>query len=64
MTSRELSGEYWYCQEHNRVEKYEDTDSTNRIGPFATEDEAAHALQTIHDRNERYDREDAEWNDD
>ena len=64
MTSRELSGEYWYCMEHRRVEKYEDTDSANRIGPFPTEDAAAHALQTIHDREKAYDAEDSAWNGD
>jgi len=64
MTSRELSGEYWYCQEHHRVERYEDTDSSNRIGPFGTEAEAARALETIAERNERYDQEDAAWDGD
>ena len=62
MTSRELSGEYWFCMAHHRVEKYEDTDSANRIGPFATEEQAARALQTIQERNERYDAEDEAWN--
>lgn len=64
MTSRELSGEYWYCMEHRRVEKYEDTDSANRIGPFPTEDAAAHALETIHEREKAYDAEDSAWNGD
>lgn len=64
MTSRELAGEYWYCMKHHRVEKYEDTDSTNRIGPFSTYDAAAHALQTIAEREKAYDKEDSEWNDD
>jgi hypothetical protein len=62
VTSRELGQEYWFCLKHHRVERYEDTDSANRIGPFATEAEAARALQTIAERNEKYDREDAEWN--
>lgn len=64
MTSRELSGEYWYCMEHRRVEKYEDTDSTNRIGPFPSEEAAAHALETIHEREKAYDAEDSAWNGD
>lgn len=64
MTSRELDGEYWFCLKHHRVERYEDTDSSNRIGPFDTEAAAAQALETIARRNERYDREDAEWNGD
>ncbi len=64
MTSRELADEYWYCLKDHRVEKLEDTDSSDRIGPFKTYEEAAHALNTIQERNEKYDREDAEWNDD
>jgi hypothetical protein len=46
---------------HRRVEKYEDTDSANRIGPFSTEDAAAHALDTIHEREKAYDAEDSAW---
>ena len=64
MTSRELSGEYWFCMKHHRVEKYEDTDSANRIGPFGSEAEAANALQTIADREKAYDKSDSEWGDD
>jgi hypothetical protein len=61
MTSRELAGEYWYCLKHHRVEKFEDTDSTNRIGPFKTHDEAERALQTIAEREKAYDISDSEW---
>jgi hypothetical protein len=49
---------------HSRVEKFEDTDSANRIGPFKTYAEAEHALQTIHDRESAYDKEDSQWDDD
>jgi hypothetical protein len=61
MTSRELSDEYWYCMDHRRVEKFEDTDSKNRIGPFPTAEAAAHALQTIAEREKAYDSEDSAW---
>jgi hypothetical protein len=61
MTSRELAGEFWFCMEHRRVEKLEDTDSANRIGPFSTEEQAAHALETIHEREKAYDAEDSAW---
>lgn len=64
MTSRELSDEYWYCMKHRRVEKFEDTDSANRIGPWPSEEAAAHALETIHEREKAYDIKDSEWNDD
>ena len=46
---------------HRRVEKYEDTDSTNRIGPFPTEAAAANALETIREREKAYDVEDSAW---
>jgi hypothetical protein len=64
MTSRELAGEFWWCMKHSRVEKYQDTDSANRIGPFASYEEAEHALQTIHDRESAYDKADSQWDDD
>jgi hypothetical protein len=63
MTSRELAGEFWFCMKHRRVEKLEDTDSANRIGPFPTEEQAAHALETIHEREKAYDAEDSAWED-
>jgi len=61
VTSRELGNEYWFCMVHRRVEKYEDTDSTNRIGPFPTEAAAANALETIREREKAYDVEDSAW---
>jgi hypothetical protein len=64
MTSRDLANEFWWCMKHSRVEKLEDSDSTNRIGPFTTYEAAEHALQTIHDRESAYDKEDSEsWDD-
>jgi hypothetical protein len=33
------------------------------MGPYNTRDEAEHALQTLHEREEKYDAEDAEWDD-
>jgi hypothetical protein len=63
MTSRELAGEYWFCLKHHRVEKFEDTDSANRIGPFASADAAAHALQTIRERERAYETSDSKWED-
>ena len=47
--------------EHRRVEKLEDTDSANRIGPFPTEEQAARALETVHEREKAYDAEDSAW---
>lgn len=59
-----MSDEWWFCMEHRRAERFADTDSTNRIGPFHSEAEAERALQTIAEREKAYDAEDAEWNGD
>lgn len=52
---------YWWCLKHNRVEGYEGCANTKRLGPFRTEAEAARALRIVHERNERYDKEDRAW---
>ena len=53
----ELDGTWWWCLQHARAEEYSQTDSPERLGPFSTQDEAAHALKTIADREEAYARE-------
>jgi hypothetical protein len=64
MSEHELEGTYWYCLKHQRVETFENADSRDRLGPYATAEEAAHALDTIAEREERYDAEDSEWDGD
>jgi hypothetical protein len=64
MTSHEPSDKFWFCMEHHRVEKSEDTHSTDHLGPFPTEDVAAHALETVAEREKAYDAEDSAWNGD
>ena len=59
--TKDLRGTYWYCVTHHRVERWEDTDSRDRIGPFDDPDSAAQALTTIADREKRYEQEDSEW---
>ncbi len=59
-----LDGTFWYCMTHRGVEPYHGCKNADRIGPFPTETEAAHALQTIAEREKRYEREDAEQRDD
>ncbi len=50
---------FWYCMKHRRVEPYHGCANSDRIGPFPTEDAAAHALQTIAEREKRYAAEDS-----
>ncbi|SDJ12580.1 hypothetical protein SAMN05444157_1873 [Frankineae bacterium MT45] len=53
-STKDQDGTFWYCVTHHRVEVFADVDSENKIGPFATSDEAAHALQTIAEREKAY----------
>ena len=61
MDTDDLTGTFWFCQQHNAVEPFDGCGSHQRIGPFDTEGEAAKALDTIAERNRRYDAEDAAW---
>ncbi|MHA4813249.1 hypothetical protein ACXZ65_02720 [Streptomyces aculeolatus] len=56
-------GEWYYCLEHKRVEEGPQCKALNRLGPYATPEEAARAIETAEARNEEWD-EDARWNDD
>ncbi len=59
MSTTDLSGTFWYCEDHRTVEPFAGCGSSKRIGPFDTAAEAEHALQTIADRERRYDAADA-----
>jgi hypothetical protein len=54
---------YYWCTDHHTVEEDEGCRAEVRLGPFPTRDAAEHALQTVAERNERFDREDEEWED-
>ena len=64
MSTEDREGTFWFCLDHHVVEPFDGCGSDNRIGPFDTEPEAARALQTIADREKRYDAEDSAWNGD
>jgi hypothetical protein len=53
--------QWWWCLRHQAVEPADGCANRNRLGPFATVEEAAGALQTVQGRNARYDREDSAW---
>ena len=55
--------EYWYCLKHKTVEPREGCKNADRLGPYATEAEAARALENVEERNEAWDN-DPVWNDD
>ncbi|MGA8211759.1 MAG: hypothetical protein WB441_04645 [Nocardioidaceae bacterium] len=56
-------GQFWFCLKHHRVEGDEGCRSADRLGPYATEQEAANALEKVAERNEAWDN-DPDWNDD
>jgi hypothetical protein len=64
VSAPDLEKTYWFCVKHRAVEPFEGCGSQNRIGPFDTSEQAAQALDTIADRERRYDAEDAAWDGD
>ncbi len=56
-------GEFFFCLKHHRVEGEDGCRAADRLGPYATEAEAEHALEKVRERNESWD-DDPKWNDD
>jgi len=46
---------WYYCLEHQRVEPVDGCPNAERMGPYATEADAAHAMETAHARSDAYD---------
>ena len=55
---------YYYNLATGRVERGLVSDWIERMGPYATEAEAANALQRAQARNEEWERQDREWDGD
>ena len=58
-----MADRYYYCLDHNAVEGEDGCRAAERLGPYATREEAGQALQKVQERNERWDNDPA-WNDD
>ena len=54
---------FYYNINTKQVEREGESKAKDLLGPFATADEAANALQTIKDREERKEAEDRQWRD-
>jgi len=54
---------YFFCLKHHTVEGEDGCRASDRLGPYATEAEAARALEKVEERNEAWD-DDPKWNDD
>lgn len=53
---------YSWCLEHSRVETSDTRcSSSNRLGPYETEGDAQRALETVAERNKKFDAEDEAW---
>lgn len=58
-----MSEQFWYCVKHKRVEDESNIcPPIDRLGPYASREEAERALATAEERNEAWDEEDREWN--
>lgn len=52
---------YWWCLDHKSVEGDNGCRAEVRLGPYPTEDAAAHALESVAERNRQLDAEDEAW---
>ncbi|MFV0253968.1 MAG: hypothetical protein ACK5H2_11640 [Beutenbergiaceae bacterium] len=55
---------FYFNTATGEVEQGMVSDWTDRMGPYASYDEAARALQTAAERNRAWDEADREWDDD
>lgn len=58
-----MAEEYWFCLKHHQVEGTDGCRSADRLGPYASAEEASRALDKVAERNESWDNDPA-WNDD
>jgi hypothetical protein len=54
---------WWWCLKHSRPEPEDEVDSKleERVGPYPTRERAENWRNEFEQRNEQWDREDAEW---
>jgi hypothetical protein len=59
MSMANSSEQWWFCTRHNTVEPA-DTPCPGKdlLGPYATREEAARALEKVKERNEEWDAQD------
>ncbi|MET7286622.1 hypothetical protein [Streptomyces sp. NPDC005573] len=57
------SGDWFYCLKHHTVEKGPECRAADRLGPYASREDASRAVETAHEHSEQWDT-DPRWNDD
>lgn len=56
--------EQWYwCLRHERAESEDGCAASQRLGPYATREEAENYADRVKARNQRWDAEDKRWGD-
>ncbi|MET8542753.1 hypothetical protein ABZW03_19170 [Kitasatospora sp. NPDC004799] len=55
-------GEWFYCIKHDKVEEGPECPAKDRLGPYATPEEAAQALRIADERNREW-QNDPRWSD-
>ncbi|RZU37746.1 hypothetical protein EV284_2930 [Streptomyces sp. BK022] len=55
-------GEWYYCLDHKKVEEGPDCPGEDRLGPYASPDEARHAVEIARERNREWEN-DPRWQD-
>jgi hypothetical protein len=57
-----MTGTWWWCLAHSRAEDGSSTcPPDQRMGPYQSREEAEHWRDKVEARNEKWDREDREW---
>jgi hypothetical protein len=57
----EVEMSWYYCLVHNRVEPEKGCANSERLGPYTSEDQAAHAFEIARKRNEEWDAGERDW---
>ncbi|GGX52816.1 hypothetical protein [Streptomyces minutiscleroticus] len=55
-------GEWYYCLEHKKVEEGPECPAKERLGPYATREEAQRAVETAAERTAQWEN-DPRWSD-
>lgn len=56
----ETQQRWYFCVRHQTVEPEDGCAAKDRLGPYATREEAAHAMDKVRERNEEWDASDGD----